>query len=205
MDTAKPKFIPRSQATRQVIIEKTATIFNKKGYVGTSLSDLTAATQLTKGSIYGNFENKEDVALEAFRFNFQELGKRITAYVSREKSTIEQLFAFTRFYREDFAIMKYVGGCPLLNAGTDADDTNENLRREVVNAFEITLGIIEGIIEAGKASSEIRSDISGVKYSMLFFSLIEGSILLSKTTNKKSYLFEACDRIDKITREELIS
>jgi len=186
MDTAKPKFIPRSQATRQVIIEKTATIFNKKGYVGTSLSDLTAATQLTKGSIYGNFENKEDVALEAFRFNFQELGKRITAYVSREKSTIEQLFAFTRFYREDFAIMKYLGGCPLLNAGTDSDDT------------------IGGIIEAGRASSEIRSDISGIKYSMLFFSLIEGSILLSKTTNKKTYLFEACDRIDKIIREELM-
>jgi len=101
--------------------------------------------------------------------------------------------------------MKYLGGCPLLNAGTDADDTNENLRREVVNAFEMTLGTIEGIIEAGKASGSIRSDISGVKYSMLFFSLIEGSILLSKTTNKKTYLFEACDRIDKIIREELIS
>jgi TetR/AcrR family transcriptional repressor of nem operon len=37
-----------------------------KGYSGTSMSDITAATGLTKGSIYGNFENKDEVAIAAF-------------------------------------------------------------------------------------------------------------------------------------------
>ena len=52
----------RSEKTRQLIIETAAPIFNKKGYAGTSLSDLTQATGLTKGSIYGNFKNKDEVA-----------------------------------------------------------------------------------------------------------------------------------------------
>ena len=52
--------------TRQFIIETTAGIFNTKGYAGTSMSDITEATGLTKGSIYGNFGNKEDVALAVF-------------------------------------------------------------------------------------------------------------------------------------------
>ena len=51
-------FIPRSEKTRQFIIETTASLFNKKGYAGTSMSDLTEATKLTKGSIYGNFERE---------------------------------------------------------------------------------------------------------------------------------------------------
>ena len=56
----------KAEKTRQFIIEKTAPIFNKKGFAGTSLSDMTEATGLTKGSIYGNFADKDEVAMAAF-------------------------------------------------------------------------------------------------------------------------------------------
>ena len=52
----------KAEKTRQFNNESTAELFNKKGYAGTSLSDISEATGLTKGSIYGNFENKDDVA-----------------------------------------------------------------------------------------------------------------------------------------------
>ncbi len=58
--------LTKAERTRQYIIASTAEIFNKKGYEGTSLTDLTSATKLTKGSIYGNFRNKEEVAAAAF-------------------------------------------------------------------------------------------------------------------------------------------
>ena len=48
----------KADRTKAFITEKTAAIFNKKGYAGTSLTDMTGATGLTKGSIYGNFEDK---------------------------------------------------------------------------------------------------------------------------------------------------
>jgi TetR/AcrR family transcriptional repressor of nem operon len=67
------KIVSKADRTRQFIIETTANIFNKKGYAGTSLSDLTLATGLTKGSIYGNFENKEDVALAVFDYNHSKI------------------------------------------------------------------------------------------------------------------------------------
>lgn len=189
--------------TRQIIIEKSAILFNKKGYVGTTLQDLTSATQLTKGSIYGNFDNKNEVALEAFKYNFQQLGNRISAYVGKEKGAVNQLFALTRFYRQDFDLMTYLGGCPLMNAATDSDDTNETLRREVAKAFESVIGIITGIIDRGQQEKVISGAAMASTYGALFFALLEGGILLSKTTGKKQYLYEACDRIDKIIQEEL--
>ena len=67
----------KADRTKQYIIEKTACIFNTKGYAGTSINDLIAATGLTKGSIYGNFENKDQVALAAFDYNFE----RLVAYI----------------------------------------------------------------------------------------------------------------------------
>lgn len=189
--------------TRQLIIEKSAMLFNKKGYAGTTLQDLTKSIRLTKGSLYGNFKNKEEIALEAFRFNFQQLGTRISTYVSQESGAVNQLFALTRFYRQDFDVMTYLGGCPLMNAATDADDTNEGLRQEVTRAFEAVIGVITGIIEAGQYSKEIKSGVVAANYGVLFFSLIEGGVLLSKTMNRKQYLYEACDRIDKIIQDEL--
>ena len=51
----------KAEKTKEFIIEKSAPIFNKKGYAGTSLADIMEATNLTKGSIYGNFENKDEL------------------------------------------------------------------------------------------------------------------------------------------------
>ena len=41
----------KADRTRSYIIEQVAPIFNKKGVHGTSLSDITNATGLTKGAI----------------------------------------------------------------------------------------------------------------------------------------------------------
>ena len=59
----------KAERTTQFIIETVAPIFNKHGYIGTSMSQLTEATGLTKGAIYGNFENKLALALSAFEYN----------------------------------------------------------------------------------------------------------------------------------------
>jgi TetR/AcrR family transcriptional regulator, transcriptional repressor for nem operon len=196
-------FKPRSETTRQLIIEKTAMLFNKKGVEGTTLTDLTKATKLTKGSIYGNFQNKHEVAMEAFRFNFQQLVQRIYAFVIREKEPIKQLYAITKFYRSDFETMTYLGGCPLLNAASDADDTNGHLRKEVIKSFTAVIDTIAGLIHSGQQAGQIRKKVDAEKYSALFFELIEGGVLLSKTTGEKHYLITACERIDSIIKTEL--
>ena len=51
------------QATIDYILEKVAPLFNSRGYIGTSLSDLTEATQLSKGAIYGNFARPRRVSI----------------------------------------------------------------------------------------------------------------------------------------------
>ena len=63
----------KAERTRQFIIETTAPIFNSKGYEGTSISDITAATGLTKGSVYGNFKDKNELAAAVFDYNLEKI------------------------------------------------------------------------------------------------------------------------------------
>ena len=47
--------------TRRKIIEKSMQLFSVKGYYNTSVSDILAAAELTKGGLYGHFACKEDI------------------------------------------------------------------------------------------------------------------------------------------------
>lgn len=112
----------KAERTRQFIIERTAPVFNKLGYAGTFLHDLTEATGLTKGAIYGNFENKEAVALAAFDYNMSLVQAGQRGDTTSSSSVREQLLALPRFYRQVFPRLQAGGGCPILNTAIETDD-----------------------------------------------------------------------------------
>ena len=87
----------KAERTTAYIIETVAPIFNKHGYVGTSMSDLTDATGLTKGAIYGNFENKEALALAAFQYNSTKLLEAIAKCLAIEGGTLKKISSLTDF------------------------------------------------------------------------------------------------------------
>ncbi|WP_276480147.1 TetR/AcrR family transcriptional regulator [Paraflavitalea pollutisoli] len=199
------KFTPRSEETRQFIIESTAAVFNTKGYAGTSLSDLTEATQLTKGSIYGNFENKEEVALAVFDYTIAHRDKIIAKAQQKSVTNKDKLLAYVAIFGSEHSGDFIKGGCPLLNAGTEADDTFEPLRKKVNKAIIDWKKEIESILQAGIAAKEFNKNILPEKTALSIMALIEGGILLSKTTNKPAYLNTVLDSvkdmIDAISRE----
>lgn len=181
----------KAKKTKQYITEKTAELFNKKGFAGTSLSDLTSVTGLTKGSIYGNFENKEDVAVAAFNHNYQILIKRFGAKLSKKKNFVDKLIIFLDTYEELYEDIIDMGGCPILNNTVDADDTNSRLNSLSKKAFGDWNKNIKGIIEQGKEKKEIYDTIDASYYADLFVFTIEGGLLLAKSTGEKRYFTHA--------------
>ena len=119
----------KSEETRNYIIRQTAPIFNMHGYEGTSMSQLTKAINMTKGAIYGNFKNKNEIALEAFHYNFSNIYKNIEEVVASKDNACDRLIAFANFYLDHFAEILEIGGCPLLNAAIDSDNVHSDLKK----------------------------------------------------------------------------
>ncbi len=189
--------------TKRYIIEKTAHIFNKKGYAGTSMTDLTDATGLTKGSIYGNFRDKDEVAIAAFKYN---LGKMIRAFAQKSgnKSTvIEKLLVYSKYYKEDYNGIFDNGGCPILNTATEADDTHPVLKRLVRVAINKWRANLAKLIREGQEKSEIKPDLDPDIFADIILSLIEGGGMLSKATGKLQYFFHSLDRVENIILNEM--
>jgi TetR/AcrR family transcriptional repressor of nem operon len=190
--------LSKADRTRQFIIETTASIFNKKGYAGTSLSDLTEATGLTKGSIYGNFENKEEVALAVFDHNYTKMSKAITQHIQRANSYYDKLMVYAKFYHS-FMRREYTpGGCPILNTAIEADDTNNLLKDKAASAVLKWKKGIENLITAGIAAGEFREDIDLTTTSLSIIALIEGGVMISKVTDSPANLDRVLQTVEFI-------
>ena len=193
----------KAERTRKFITEKTAPLFNQKGYAGTSLTDMTEATGLTKGSIYGNFEDKDDVALAAFDYNMSALIEQVRLRQVSERTATGKLNAFIEVYRNGLQSPVLAAGCPIVNTGTEADDTHEKLREQVTGALSRWHKSISAIIQQGKMQGEFRNDVNSSEFASLMIAMIEGGFALSKISGELSYLDQSLGQLKQLIESKL--
>ncbi|HVW96910.1 MAG TPA: TetR/AcrR family transcriptional regulator [Mucilaginibacter sp.] len=176
----------KAERTRQFIIEKAAPIFNEKGIAGTSMSDIMEATKLAKGGLYGNFESKEEICLEAYKYLTDSLNGEIMQAIDAETTAKGKLFALLEFYRTRI-FKSNNAGCPMLNFGTEADDTNPLVKQKVNESINRFQKRISDIITKGQETGEFPETFDAEIFSVKMFAMIEGAILISKVqSNNKA-------------------
>lgn len=177
----------KAEKTRAFIVEKTAPIFNKKGYAGTSLTDMTEATGLTKGSIYGNFENKDEVALAAFDHNLSKVKSVISTEMEKFSTTREKLLVYVDVYENYMHYPFPSGGCPIINTAIEADDTHPRLKKRAVDAIGNWKDMIIRLVEKGIERKEFSNNINAEQVALTLIAMLEGGVMISKLTGKQEY------------------
>lgn len=188
----------KAERTKQFIIEKTAPVFNAKGFSGTSINDLTAVTGLTKGSIYGNFESKDEVALAAFDYNFNQIVTYIRNEMDRHESYIDKLLVYPKTYRNFLKLDFLQAGCPINNTAAESDDTHPLLREKAAKALQFWKERLENRILTGMERNEIRRDVNINEFTSILISLIQGSVLQAKVTGKIAPLNASMDFLERL-------
>ena len=193
----------KAEQTRHFIIEKTAPIFNKKGYFATSLSDITLATGLTKGSIYGNFKDKDDLATHVYTYQSKKIAEAINQQITQQKTSLKKLFSFLDFYKDNFKNIASSGGCPMMNAAIEADDSLSFLTPKVRRSFDLWRQRLIVILQEGIANGEFKPNISSENYAITFMAMIEGGILLSKISGRVKDFAIVLDKMKEMIDREI--
>ena len=193
----------KAEITSQFILETVAPIFNKYGYAATSMSDLTTATGLTKGAIYGNFKNKEELAVAAYKYTVKKLLQGVASHLSLSDSPIQKLFLITDFYRNYYSYSKQFGGCPLINVGVDANNQNPLLLKKVRAVIERIQNDVAEIVRNGIDAGEIKPDINPMHFAKRLDSMIQGAVFMAYTMDDEFYLKDTMVQIDQMIHNEL--
>ena len=193
----------KAERTTQYIIETVAPIFNKHGYVGTSMSHLTEATGLTKGAIYGNFENKEALALEAFRFNRKLLLAKTEELLSIDGNSLDKIYTLINFYRQYDIFTMQMGGCPILNIGVDSQHNNSLLaaaNKETIKEIE---GKIALVIENGVKAGEIKIPVPPLQFAKQLYTILQGAVAMATMTRDRKYLVNTMAYLELLVKNEI--
>lgn len=193
----------KAERTTAYIIETVAPIFNKHGYVGTSMSDLTEATGLTKGAIYGNFENKEALALSAFEYNRNQLLSAIDAKLGEHEGAMDKLFTLIQFYKQYDVFTLPMGGCPILNVGVDSQGNNTLLSAAVRETIKDIEGKIAIVLENGAKSDELHLSLPPLQFAKQLFTMIQGAISMSTITRDRKYLINTLTYLEHLVKKEI--
>lgn len=192
----------KADRTKEYIIEKAAPLFNKKGYAGTSMSDIMEATGLAKGGLYGNFKSKDEIAAAVFQYSYNRLRDDIASQVGPQKTAREKLFAILKYYRNYTTNPTIEGGCPLINTGVDADDAYPFLKRKAKEAMLEMLDTLRRILKKGVDGGEIKHTIDTKKEAEIIYAQIEGGIMMAKVADDANMLNRMLDNLKEYMKEK---
>jgi TetR/AcrR family transcriptional regulator, transcriptional repressor for nem operon len=178
----------KGQRTRQRIVAKAAPLFNRRGFDGCSMQDISAATGLEKGSLYSHFDTKEELAAAAFDHAWTQTCSARADNLNQAPNSVDKL----RLHIENFVSKSsFPGGCPMLNTVLDADDGNATLRRRAEGAMRGWVDYLADLVRGGRAKGEIRPSVNPEELAILMISLLEGAFVSSKLQRSRDALILA--------------
>ena len=177
----------KSERTRQFIIEKTAPVFNTKGVGATVVADVMKATDMARGGLYVHFKDLEELSQCAAEWNLKQFVEK-TSTKAEMFSTAKAKFFGLLDYLGDPLNPPVQGGCPMMNFGMEADDTNPVIR-ELVNETICTVQqrMID-ILKQGVKDGEFRKDWNYKEFALKAYAMIEGGILVARVSRDISQM-----------------
>jgi TetR/AcrR family transcriptional repressor of nem operon len=169
----------RGEATRRRIVEQSASVFNRRGYAGTSMSELMSATGLEKGGLYRHFESKQDLAAAAFDYAWETVNEPRRRGLENCEGSLDKLLLLVKNFVEQ-PPRTLPGGCPLLNTAVDSDDNNPVLRGKARAALDQWRDGIAEIVRHGQQKGELRDDIEPASVAIVVIAGLEGAVMMSR-------------------------
>ena len=186
----------KAEQTTQYIIEKVAPVFNKHGYSATSMADVTKHTGLTKGAVYGNFANKEELAIATLNYMIGKVLGELKAIIGCQASATDKLKSITKYYRNYYEVTFDIGGCPILNTGVDANHQYPKLHEFIKGLVNQIINGLTLIIRDGILKGEFKNEIAADKMARVIFAQIEGAIFCATLMEDRNTINDMMDQID---------
>lgn len=190
----------KAERTRNFIVESTAPLFNTKGYDGTSLQDLCEATGLTKGALYGNFENKDALFAAGFEYAIARVRQEGQKYLDRAATNREKLEALLTFFSTYVLNPPVRGGCPLLNNAIDADDHRPQMKKVIAHELQRSIRHITRLLDDGRTAGEFSKEFNSRQMALFFFCAIEGAIMFSRVSSSDEAMKAVTVQISSLIR-----
>ena len=182
--------------TRQNIIEQSMQLFSVKGYFNTSISDILAAADLTKGGLYGHFASKEDIWYSVYD-EAVVIWKGIVFRGIRNNS--DPLRRIEKFIEND--MLDYLGGevfeggCFFLNMLVELSGQSASMSRHILRGFVRLSGLIRSWLEEADQKGMLQENLDFKEVANFIIISLNGAAALYISSRDRSILDQTVQQL----------
>lgn len=180
----------KAESTRLTILQKAFELIYTKGYQTTSIDDIIATTQVTKGAFYYHFKTKDKMGIAIIN---EILKPRFTNNfiqpLQKEENPLEAIYYLIDniLIKNEFLKVEY--GCPVSNFTQEMTPWNTDFNIALNELTQEWIKVMTAIIEKGKEDKFVRNNVNAKQVTMFIISGYWGIRNLGKLENsKKPYL-----------------
>lgn len=188
-NTEEPSFV--EIARRKQILDAAWELFAKKGFQRTSLSDIAATINVSKGVISYHFDGKEDLGEQVLRHGLRSYSKFVQDQLAPYKSAAEKLLGFPGAC---FAYVKEHQLDYLIYTDTQSSFSSPHERRQFLAEQDRGLRrLLIGMIEDAKAEGSI-ADVEPGPVADILQATVDG-LAGMECADPGAADLEACERV----------
>jgi len=176
----------KAEATRLMILHKAFELIYVKGYQTTSIDDIIATTQVTKGAFYYHFKTKDEMGLAIINEVLKPtLASSFIEPLQGEQDPLNAIYNLmdSLLMKNEFLKVEY--GCPASNFTQEMTPWNSEFNKALNELTREWTEAITATIERGKKNGTIRKEVNAKQVTTFVLSGYWGIRNLGKLENSK--------------------
>lgn len=178
----------RGETTRSDILKRALELIYRQGYQATSIDDILAATQVTKGAFYYHFRNKEEMGIALIKDAMHgEIWPYIEKFLSGGTDFRDNIFEMIRGLLYEQPLLTAEHGCPAVNLVQEMAPHSKAFRIALSNSLNKWKRAIEAEIRRGIQAGQLSAGHDASQTALNIITLYHGVRNMGKLLGKSHY------------------
>ncbi|WP_431676650.1 TetR/AcrR family transcriptional regulator [Kitasatospora sp. KL5] len=171
----------KGEETRGRLVQATRALIEERGYYGTGLNDVLAASGAPRGSMYFHFPaGKDEMVALALTEAGQDIGALIEGAAEGDAGPAEVVRRLLDALGDRMAESDWAKGCPIATVALETAAGHEDLRRVCADAYETwQLALARMLVRHGRDRAAADAAAGAV------LALVEGALLLARVSHSR--------------------
>ena len=167
---------------KEKIIHESLRLFSLKGFTSTSIQDILAAANTSKGGFYNHFSSKEDLFYQVLDEARRIWRERNLSGLKQAESSLEKVTLLLRNYKDLYLkdADNFPGGCVFITLAVELSDPIPHLSKEIEKGFIGLKNLYKRFLDEGKQSGELNGNVNtDIITEMIFNSMLGASVIFN--------------------------
>jgi AcrR family transcriptional regulator len=172
-----------SIALKEKIIRESLKLFSLKGFLSTSIQDIMKEAKTSKGGLYNHFKSKDEIFSAVLSEARKVWRDRNLAGLDQIEKPVGKVKKLLENYRDRYLkdAETFPGGCLFVTLSVELDDQNPLFSRELNEGFVRLKAMIRRLLDQGKESGELRTEVDTEAVTEMVFSGMLGASVIYGT------------------------